>query len=169
MELKTVFTKLVNLRLEGAFWRWFSSTSWSRLPGAVSRLVLTPRMGTRQLVWACLIMLVVKGAFLMFKWDFLYFSFVSVASCHFMFGTLFFTSPPIRYLYTWISFCTALPSLSRLKQSQLSQPFLVWHVLQSFKHLCGPSLDLLQYVHAYLIPVTQEVTDHCRYDLTSAE
>ncbi|KAK4810494.1 hypothetical protein QYF61_004274, partial [Mycteria americana] len=37
------------------------------------------------------------------------------------------------------------------KQSQLSQPFLIGEMLQSFHHLCGPALDSLQYVHVSLV------------------
>jgi len=33
------------------------------------------------------------------------------------------------------------------EQSQLSQPFLTGEMPQSLHHLCGPSLDSLQYVH----------------------
>ena len=40
---------------------------------------------------------------------------------------------------------------SRLKQSQLSQSFLMWELLQSFHHLGGPSQDSPQCVQASLV------------------
>lgn len=42
------------------------------------------------------------------------------------------------------------PSLLLAEQSQLSQPFLILQMLQSI-HLCGPFLDLLQYVYVSLV------------------
>lgn len=37
------------------------------------------------------------------------------------------------------------PLLLHAEQSQLSQPLLTGEMLQEFHHLCGPSLDSLQY------------------------
>ena len=39
------------------------------------------------------------------------------------------------------------PSLLQTKQSHLSQPLIIRDMLQSFHHLCGPSLYSLQSVH----------------------
>jgi len=56
---------------------------------------------------------------------------------------------PFRYLYTLRRSPLSLP-FSRLN-SPSSQPFLIGEMLQSLHHLCGPSLDSLQYVHVSLV------------------
>jgi len=58
--------------------------------------------------------------------------------------------PPIIYLYT----LTRSPPkcfLLQAEQSQISQPFFIWEMLQSLYHLCRASLDSLQYVHVSLV------------------
>lgn len=44
------------------------------------------------------------------------------------------------------------PFLLQTEQSRMSQPLLVFQVLQGLNHCCGPWLDLTQYVHVSLVP-----------------
>jgi len=55
----------------------------------------------------------------------------------------------IRYLHALIR-CPE-PSLLQAEKLQLSQPFLVYQMFQSFHHLCKFLLDLLQYVSVYVV------------------
>lgn len=48
-------------------------------------------------------------------------------------------------------------SLLQSEQSQLSQPFLIIGTLQSLHHLCGPSLDFVQYAHVILVVESPEM------------
>lgn len=54
-----------------------------------------------------------------------------------------------KYLCAWMR-CPWV-SLPWVKKSQLSQPVLIWEVYWSFKHLCSPLMDCLQYVHVCLV------------------
>lgn len=43
------------------------------------------------------------------------------------------------------------PSLFQTEQDQLHQPFFIEEVQQAFDYLCGPTLDLLQHLHIFLV------------------
>lgn len=49
------------------------------------------------------------------------------------------------------------PSLLQGEQFQLSQALLTGEMLQLLQHLCGLALDLLQYVHVFLLPRSTEL------------
>ena len=75
------------------------------------------------------------------------FQFVPLASCP---GTGHHWEEPVSVLLLSSFMYVLYPTLSRLfsrLESQLPQPFLRGGMLQSLHHLCGPSLDSLQYVH----------------------
>lgn len=51
------------------------------------------------------------------------------------------------------------PYLLLPEQSQLSQPFLILQMPQSVNHLCGPLLDLLQYVYvSFVLGISEQDT-----------
>ena len=77
-----------------------------------------------------------------------------------------FVHPPFSCLCT--SMRSPQPSLLQVKQSRLSQPFLIGEMLQSLHHLRGILLDSRQCVHVSLVlgspeldPVLQAWPQHC--------
>lgn len=61
------------------------------------------------------------------------------------------------------------PSLLQAEQSQLSQPLLVWQMLQSIDFLCGLSLVSLQYIPVSLVLGSPDLDAVLQACLTSAE
>ena len=49
------------------------------------------------------------------------------------------------------------PCLLQAEQPHLSQPFLMWEMIWSLHHPCGPPLNFLQYVYAFLVLSSPEL------------
>lgn len=71
--------------------------------------------------------------------EFPVFQFVAIVSLFLMSGVYTCWKAPLE------------PSLLLAEQYQFSQPFLNLQMPQSINHLCGPLLDLLQYVYVSLV------------------
>ena len=112
-------------------------------------------MEAPQLLWAACaigsVALTIISCFLLFRQELLWFS-----SCPLPLvlsqGTTWL--PPLHSVPSGICIHwrdAPEPALRQARQPQLSQPLLTEEMLQSTNHLCGPVLDLLQYVYIPLV------------------
>ena len=89
------------------------------------------------------------------------FQLVSIVSCH-VTGHHYKEPGSVLFalslqVFVYIGKIPLEPSLLQGEKSQLSQPFLIREVLQSFNHLSGPSLSSLHYVHTCLVVGSPEL------------
>lgn len=92
-----------------------------------------------------------QRCFLMLRWNLLFFML-----CHLSLVLALSTTgrslslpslhPPFKYLYTLLK-CLLSLLVSRLSTAS----YFIWEVLQALQHLCGPTLETIQYIQVSLV------------------